>query len=173
MVREVVLVPHDPSWAGLYAQEAALWREVLREEVVDVAHIGSTTIPGIVAKPIIDMLITVRDVARVDDYDATLAAIGYRARGENGIPGRRYFVKGSEELHTHHAHAFAAGSPEVARHLAFRDYLRAHPAEAAAYARFKEALAARFPADPAAYTEAKGPYIREVVARALAWRREH
>jgi GrpB-like predicted nucleotidyltransferase (UPF0157 family) len=170
VVRRVILVPYDPAWPRLYEEEAALWRRLLGGLLVDVAHIGSTAVPGLLAKPTIDLLITVLDVPQLDGLNEALTAAGYLPRGEHGIPGRRYFVRGTPERHTHHAHAFAVGSPEVARHLAFRDYLRAHPADAAAYARLKERLARRFPADPAAYTDGKGAFIRRVEARALAWR---
>ncbi len=171
MVRQVFVVPYDPAWPFLYDEEARLWRATLGAEIVDVAHIGSTAVPGLAAKPIVDLLVTVQDVARIDAWNDALAAVGYRARGENGIPGRRYLIKGTDELHTHHAHVFSVGSPEAERHLVFRDYLRAHPDAAGEYARLKQALAAQYRDDPAAYTEAKSAFIRGLDVRAMAWRR--
>lgn len=171
MPRRIILAPPDPAWPEQFRAEAARLRTILGDEAVAIEHIGSTAIPGIPAKPTIDVLVAARDLAAIDALRPTLEAAGYAWRGENGIPGRRYLVCGTEEAHTHHVHILCAGNPEIARHLAFRDYLVAHPAEAQAYARLKEQLAARLADDPAAYTEAKSAFIREVDARAAAWRR--
>ncbi|NLD73909.1 MAG: GrpB family protein, partial [Chloroflexi bacterium] len=102
----------------------------------------------------------------------SLIAAGYWPRGENGIPGRRFYVKGTDEARTHHVHVFGADSPEVERHLAFRDFMIAHPAEAQAYARLKEDLAARFPEDAEGYVAGKDAFVQEREARASAWRRD-
>ncbi len=135
MTRQVRVVPYDPAWPAEARAEAARLKAVLGEEAVAVHHFGSTAVPGLAAKPIIDLLVEVRDIDGIDAFNTALAALGYEARGENGIPGRRYFVRGSPDVHTHHVHMFQAGGMEVTRHLAVRDYLRARPAEAEAYAR--------------------------------------
>lgn len=170
MVRRVEVVPHDPAWAQSFQAEAEVIRAILGSEVVAVHHIGSTAIPGISAKPIVDIMVEVRDIARVDAYADRFAAQGYRPMGENGIPGRRYFIKGPDEARTHHVHIFAAGNPEIERHLTFRDYMIAHPEDARAYSRLKEDLAARFPTDIDSYVAGKDAFVKEIDRRAAAWR---
>ncbi len=132
-------------------------------------HIGSTAVPGLQAKPIIDMLAEVRDIEKIDSLNSDMIAAGYTPKGEYGIPGRRYFFKGSEEKHSHHLHAFQSGNTEVTRHLLFRDYLRSHPEEARAYASLKESLVARFPNDIDVYMQGKDAFIKELDRRAVIW----
>jgi GrpB-like predicted nucleotidyltransferase (UPF0157 family) len=169
MVRHIRVVPHDPHWAALYQEEAARLAALLADEFVASYHIGSTAIPGISAKPIIDILVEVRDIGRVDALDSRFMAMGYLPKGENGLPGRRLFIKGSEEERSHHVHIYQAGNPAVRRHLAFRDYMIAHPAAAQAYSRLKEELARRFPQDAGGYVAGKDEFVREMERRALAW----
>ena len=167
--RRVFVVPFDPAWAERYRSEAEELARIIGENLIAIHHIGSTAIPGIVAKPIVDMLVVVRDIARVDALDAQMIARGYDPRGENGIPERRYYVKGFQGQRSHHLHVYAEGSPQVARHLAFRDYLIAHSEQARAYSDLKVALAARFPEDARMYSEGKAEFIRDVERRALEW----
>ncbi len=135
-------------------------------------HIGSTAIPGIVAKPVIDLLGVVPSVGVLDRREQQLVALGYEAMGEFGIPGRRYFRKKTPDGDpTHHLHVFATGSPEIDRHLDFRDYLRAFPAEAAAYAALKQDLATRAGSRDE-YSDGKTEFIRAIEQRAAAWREE-
>lgn len=143
---------------------------VLGDEVVAIHHIGSTAIPNTWAKPIIDILVEVHDIERIDEFNEEMLQRGYMPRGEFGIPGRRYFRKGSDEARTHHVHAFQTGHPEIERHLNFRDYLIAHPEEAQAYGRLKGILARQFPEAIGCYTEAKSGFIEEMDRRASAWR---
>src|ERR1700754_549093 len=142
----VEVVPHDPRWRDAFEAEARRVAEALGENVAAVHHIGSTSIPGIYAKPVVDMLVEVRDVAEVDGRSAAMESIGYEVMGEYGIPGRRYFRKDDRDgVRTHHIHAFEAGSAEVVRHLAFRDYMLAHPADAQRYSELKRRLAEEHP----------------------------
>jgi GrpB-like predicted nucleotidyltransferase (UPF0157 family) len=130
----VIVVPPDPSWPAAFEAAAAEVRAALGENLVQVHHIGSTAIPGIWAKPIIDQLAVVRDLAKLDEQSPRLVELGYEAMGEFGIPGRRYFRRDDAAgVRTHQIHAFAAGSEHVLRHLAFRDFMRGHPALAAEY----------------------------------------
>ncbi len=170
MVRKVEVVPYDASWPEAFRREAALVGQALGLEMVAIHHIGSTAIPGIGAKPIIDILVEVRDIERIDALNGEMARLGYEARGELGISGRRYFVKGGDETRTHHLHIFQAGNPEVERHLTFRDYVRSHPHEARAYGRLKEELARRYPEDIEHYVEGKDGFVKEMDRRARAWR---
>jgi GrpB-like predicted nucleotidyltransferase (UPF0157 family) len=96
--------------------------------------------------------------------------LGYQPKGEFGIPGRRFFIKGNDSARTHHVHVFQTGDPEVERHLGFRDYMIAHPQEAQAYHRLKEELAQKFPEDIESYIEGKDGFIKEMNRKAKAWR---
>jgi GrpB-like predicted nucleotidyltransferase (UPF0157 family) len=171
MSRRIEVVPHDPQWAEQFEQEVEELTLILGREIVAIHHIGSTAIPGIVAKPIIDVLVEVRDIERIDAFNGAMIARGYLPKGTFGIAGRRFFIKGDETHRTHHIHAFERGHPQVARHLAFRDYLRAHFGEAEAYGRLKEALARRFPHDIEGYMAGKHDFIREIERRAELWMR--
>lgn len=99
--------------------------QILKNEIIDIHHIGSTSVPGLSAKPIIDIMPVVKDINIVDKYNEEMQGIGYEPKGENGISGRRYFEKGGDNR-THHVHIYQVGSYEIKRHLAFRDYLREH-----------------------------------------------
>jgi GrpB-like predicted nucleotidyltransferase (UPF0157 family) len=168
-MRKVEVVPYDTNWPLMYAAEANLLSAIFGEELVRIHHIGSTSVPGLKAKPIIDMLAEVRDIKKIGSLNPTMIATGYTPMGEYGIPGRRYFFKSLEEKHSHHLHAFQIGNAEVARHLLFCDYLRSHPDEAHKYASLKESLAARFPTDIEAYMDGKDAFIKEVDSKAAAW----
>jgi GrpB-like predicted nucleotidyltransferase (UPF0157 family) len=132
MPRKVELLPHDPNWAGQYQEEANRLIAVLFLEIITIHHIGGTAIPDIFAKPIIDILIEVKEINRIDQYNDQMATLGYAARGEHGIPGRRYFSKDKEGTHTHHVHIYQIGNPEIDRHIKFRDHLSTHPDDAQA-----------------------------------------
>lgn len=175
MVRQVIVVPHNPDWSSQFERESRAMREALSDDnLMALHHIGSTAILGIHAKPIIDILAEVADIHRVDDQTPNLAVLGYEALGEYGIPGRRYFRKhDAVGIRTHHLHVFPAGSAEVRRHLAFRDYMIAHPAAAQAYSALKQRLAAAHPTDIEAYMDGKDEFIQATEQKALAWNRLH
>ncbi len=169
MPRPVALVPHDPAWAaraeGLIAALHAAGAGVFRA----VHHMGSTAIPGIPAKPVIDLLAEVEALDAVEGAQASLAALGWRWRGENGLVGRRYFTRDDPETGTRaaHLHVYASGDPAIAWHLAFRDRLRAEPATAGAYAQEKARCAALHPDDSATYTACKQAWTDSVAAEAV------
>ena len=168
----IVLAPHSATWAEAFEREASAIADALSGLSIELHHIGSTAIPGIVAKPVIDMLGIVPALEALDARADRLAALAYEALGEFGIAGRRYFRKDAPDgARTHQLHAFAAGAPEIQRHLDFRDYLRAFPAEAAAYAALKEGLAARCGSDMHAYSDGKTEFIRAVERHAAMWRK--
>jgi len=167
----IVLAPHSVAWAEAFEREASAIVESLSDLPIELHHIGSTAIPGIVAKPVIDMLGVVPSVEVLDTRAHPLAELGYEALGEYGIPGRRYFRKNAPDgVRTHQLHVFAVGSREIQRHLDFRDYLRAFPAEAGVYAVLKQDLAERCRSDMRAYSDGKTEFIRAVEERAAAWR---
>jgi len=159
----VLMESYDPDWTRQFAREAALILSVLGGTAVDVHHIGSTAIPNIYAKPVIDILLVVQDHAMLESKQAPMEALGYEARGEYGIPGRRFYRRdnaGGDR--THQVHAFETGSPQIARHLAFRDYLIVHPETAQAYSSLKRELAAKYPNDIEAYMDGKDAFIQEI-----------
>ena len=168
MVRRMTVVVYSTDWPMLYEQDAALLRAALGDMLVRCHHIGSTSVPGLAAKPIIDILLQVQSVEGLDKRNAAMLDLGYRPKGEFGIPGRRYYPKGGDER-THHVHAFAVGDPEVVKHLAFRDYLRAHPSTVAEYAAVKREAAAKHATDPEGYVAFKHEFVERMVAEAVHW----
>lgn len=173
MVRKVEVVTYIKVWPERFEEEARSLAEVFGKLLVSIHHFGSTSIPGTSAKPIIDILVIVNDIAAVDALNPRLEEMSYVVVGEYGIPGRRFFYKGSHDMRSHHLHVYQTGSPHILRHLAFRDYMRAHPGSARAYSRLKEQLARRFAEDMESYIAGKDHFVKEQERRALAWYREH
>jgi GrpB-like predicted nucleotidyltransferase (UPF0157 family) len=171
MSRNIEVVPHNPNWAAMFQAEADQLAPIFGSEALAIEHIGSSAIPGIKAKPIIDILIAVKDIERVDDFNEQMSALGYEPYGEFGIPGRRYFSTGHTDAdRPRHVHVFQSDNPEVARHIDFRDYMRAHPDNAQIYSRLKESLAQKFPNDRERYTDGKSDFIREMDRKAAEWK---
>jgi len=169
----IVLARYDPTWTGAFSREAEQLLRAYGDLLLEVHHIGSTAIPGLVAKPVIDMLAVAPSVEALDARGEVFTALGYQVMGEFGIPGRRYFRK--DDLagrRTHQVHAFAEGSDEIRRHLDFRDYLRAHPAIAEAYGTLKQRLASECNGDMRCYSDGKTAFIRDIDRRAAIWKRE-
>ena len=171
--RPVEVVAHNRTWSEQFRAEAAQLARLFEPEVIAIHHIGSTAIPGIKAKPIIDLLVEVNDIARIDDYNSAMTRLGYQPKGELGIRGRRYFSKDTAGMRSHQVHAFGHGDPEIERHILFVDFLIVHPDQAQAYSELKEKLVARYPTDPHAYNEAKTEFIQEIDEQAVAWRDNH
>ena len=169
MAREMRVVDYDPSWPDRFDEESSALRDALGEVLVRVHHIGSTSVPGLAAKPVIDVCLEVRELEALDACDDSMRSLGYVPRGEFGIPGRRYYPKGGEDR-THHVHAYASGDPLVAKHLALRDYLRAHPEAARAYAEIKREASAKHRTDPDGYLAHKDEFVRRTIELAMAWR---
>jgi GrpB-like predicted nucleotidyltransferase (UPF0157 family) len=169
-MREIIVVPYDSKWPEMYRSEANEIRAIFGRELISIHHIGSTSIPGMSAKPIIDIMPVVGDIDRVEAFNPGMIGLGYEVRGEYGIAGRRYFVKRDRTGRTHHVHTYAPDNPEVARHLDFRDYLITHPDGALVYARLKLALAEAHPHDIEAYMAGKDSFIKETIGQAQRWR---
>lgn len=167
----VLVKPHDPDWSVKYRTESCQVGNALGDNAVALHHIGSTAIPGIYAKPIVDMLVEVADLEEVDARQPAMEVLGYEAMGEFGIPGRRYLRKDDREgVRIFQIHAFRAGSAQVERHLAFRDFMRAHPEWAGRYSDLKRRLAEAHPDDVDAYMDGKEAFIEEADIRAAEWR---
>ena len=167
-MRKVEVRPYDEQWSSMFEEESRWLYEIFGAEIIEIHHIGSTSVSGLPAKPIIDMMPVVRDIHRVNDYNTAMIAGGYEPKGENGIAGRRYFQKGGD-YRTHHVHIYAWGNPEIKRHLAFRDYLRAHPDVAQEYGSLKERLSQRFLYDIESYIKGKELLASEIERKAIAW----
>jgi GrpB-like predicted nucleotidyltransferase (UPF0157 family) len=158
----VELVEHDPRWADLFEEERAQLAGVFDGKAVGIEHIGSTSVPDLCAKPIVDVLIGLRELELTDEQIAAMERLGYAYLGEHGLPGRLFFRK---DPRTHHVHVVEHGGEHWERQLVFRDTLRRDPEERQRYDEFKRRLAAEgHPRE--AYTELKTPFIREVEARA-------
>ena len=169
-MRRVFVVPYDPQWPAAFALSSSDVVAALGDNLLAIHHIGSTSIPGMHAKPVIDMLAIVSDLATLDRDAAQMQSLGFEPMGEFGIPGRRYFRRDNPAGdRAHQVHAFQHGSPQIERHLAFRDFLRAHPTPAHEYAELKQRLATAHPHDIEAYMAGKDAFIKETEAKALAW----
>ena len=171
---KVEVVPHEPNWRSAFETESKLIALALKDNVVAIHHIGSTAIPQIHAKPIIDILVEVKDITKIDVQSSALEALGYEAMGEFGISGRRFFRKGNEAgIRTHHLHGFEVGSPQIERHLAFRDYMIAHSEAAQEYSELKRKLAEKYPDNIQPYMDGKDGFIKEIDRKAAKWRASH
>lgn len=169
--QRVVVSAYDTRWPAEFEAEARRLNATLGEVAVAIDHIGSTAVPDLVAKPIIDILLAVTGLQQLDDATPGMCELGYAAMGEFGIVGRRFFRKLDDDGQpSHHVHAFAVGTLGYERHLAFRDYLRAHPGVANRYGELKRHLAAQHPGDPSAYTDGKSALVKAIEADALNWR---
>ncbi len=169
MVRKIIVVPHDPIWPIRFRQEADWLSSIFGRELVAIHHFGSTSIPDIYAKPIIDILVEVRDIDRIDAANERMVQLGYIPKGDFGIPGRRFFIKGDEDHRSHHIHFYLAGHPEVKRHLDFRDYILAHPESAEAYSQLKIELARQFSEDINGYNAGKDKFVKDIDRIAKLW----
>jgi GrpB-like predicted nucleotidyltransferase (UPF0157 family) len=166
----VVIVDYDPQWPRMYEEERARIRGAIGHLVVAIEHIGSTAVPGLGAKPIIDVMVAVRHLDDARECIEPLTDLGYEyvPEYEEFIPDRRYFRTGPTDACSHHLHMVAQGNGFWETHILFRDCLRTCPEEARRYDRLKRDLAARFGADREGYTDAKTAYIESVVAKARA-----
>ena len=167
-MRKVEVVPYNLNWTGLFQDECNKIKYLFGSEIIEIHHIGSTSIPNLHAKPVIDIIAEVKNIQNIDQYNQKMAQIGYEAMGENGIANRRFFMKGGNNR-THHIHVFETGNVEIIRHLAFRDYMLAHPDEARRYGLLKKELAEKYPFDIESYINGKNDYIKEIDQKAKKW----
>jgi GrpB-like predicted nucleotidyltransferase (UPF0157 family) len=163
----IVLAAADPSWPLLFAEE----RERLRSALADTAvieHIGSTSVPCLIAKPVLDILIGLDEFSSADELVPKIVALGYRyfPEYESEMPYRRFFTRDLDTVRTHHIHMVQRGGDFWDRHLLFRDYLRENPSAAREYARLKIDLATRDWKDGNEYASAKTGFIRAAEVRA-------
>jgi putative glutamine amidotransferase len=157
----------DPAWPGLFETEATRIREALGSRAARIDHIGSTAVPGLAAKPVIDIQVSVDSLEPRDDYVPALIGLGYRHAGDPFHPDHEYFSRDLETGRGYQIHVCRTGSDWERRHLAFRDHLRSHPEVAAEYERLKRRLADDHPRDILSYVDGKTPFIAVIEREAL------
>lgn len=172
LIEPILVVPYDPLWPTQFAEERMRLQAAIGQHVTAIEHIGSTAVVGLAAKPVLDMLVGLR---ALDDAPATYDALRvlryvYVPEFEDTLPERRYFRKATGSTRTHQIHMVEQGSPFWVRHLAFREYLRAHAEARDAYAALKYRLAAQYRNDRDAYTDAKTDFITGIERLARAER---
>ncbi len=173
MIRKIEVVPHDSNWRNLFEIESKQIAIALGKNAIVIHHVGSTSIEKIYAKPIIDILVEVSSIDFVDRINLHMEKLGYQCMGEFGIKDRRFFLKDNAAgIRTHHIHIFEVGSPQVQRHLAFRDYLNTHLEDAHSYSILKQTLASKHQHNIEGYMDGKHGFIQEIDRKAAAWRRQ-
>lgn len=172
MGREIEVVDYDREWSTQFENEAGHLSNVFGTQLVDIHHIGSTAIPGIKAKPVIDILVVIKNIETIETFNEPMVQLGYRPRGEcldnpiPGTPGRFYFCKDTDGVRTHQVHVCQEGHFDIEDKLAFRDYMRTHPHEAQEYSRLKESLAVDNRSDSVGYNRGKDRFIKGIVSKA-------
>ncbi|MVM41798.1 GrpB family protein [Spirosoma sp. HMF3257] len=166
----VIISTYNPDWPELAQQELDRLGQLLGSNLVAGEHIGSTALPGLAAKPVLDLMPVVHSLEALDRHRSAIEALGYEWYGEHGLPQRRFCARtDANGNRLSNVHFFASTSPDIRRHLAFRDYLRAHPAIADAYQVEKRRAADLHPLDSLAYNLEKADWVREHEADALNW----
>jgi GrpB-like predicted nucleotidyltransferase (UPF0157 family) len=163
------IVDYDSEWPMAASEELGRIREAVGATAVRLEHIGSTSVPGLAAKPILDLLLAVGSIEPPAIYVGPLEDLGYLFAPDPATPDFHFFGKPPQRPRSHHVHVCEAGGEHEFRHLAVRDFLRAHSDEVARYAALKRATAARHPQDRLIYIEAKQEYMTDLEARAVSW----
>ena len=168
---KVELLDHDPAWRDNAADEAQKLMAAIGPSLLTVHHVGSTSIPGIRAKPILDLIPVAKRLSDLDACRAEFEALGYEWWGSYGLPGRRYCTRSEAVTGTRlsQLHCYEEGSSEIIRHLAFRDYLREHLDIAVEYDGEKARCRSRHPDNSYDYGDCKEAWIRKTEASAMAW----
>jgi len=159
----IELVAYNPQWKLDFDTEKKWWQSILSSNLVACHHIGSTAIEGILAKPVIDILIEVHSLVLLDKLNFTIENYGYEVKGEYGITGRRYFQKFENGKRKFHVHCYVVGDKEVQRHIKFRNKLNSQPNLALEYNSLKIKLAEQYKNDRIAYTKGKSEFINRII----------
>ncbi len=160
-IKLVELTKYNPEWANIFTVAANEIRLILKENCIQIHHIGSTAIPNIYAKPIVDVLPVVKDISLVDSLNHEFEKLGYVCMGEYGISGRRFYWK-SKTKRTLNIHLFEVGAPELKRNLLFKDFILKHDDYAQAYSLVKQSLAEVFPRDIENYVNGKSSFVQMI-----------
>lgn len=159
-LKKVEVVPYDESWPKLFQEESTKLKEALEPVILQVHHVGSTAIPDISAKPIIDIVLVVSNIVKLKEYREALENLGYEVHGEFGMPCRCFCTKG--EPRTFQLHIFENDNAEIDRHLRFVEYMKSHPEKAKAYSELKQQLAEEYSDDIVRYCEGKSQFILDI-----------
>jgi GrpB-like predicted nucleotidyltransferase (UPF0157 family) len=160
---------YSPDWPLEFEREASRLRSYLHDVIVTIHHIGSTSVPGLAGKPVIDLMPVVTSIQRVDELTPLMEKEGYRAWGEYGLPGRRFFTRDRNNFRTHNIHIYPEGHLDIIRHLAFCAYLRHHGAERRDYEAVKRAAYIHHPANIQGYMDEKDGFIKRIETIAIDW----
>ena len=165
VAKRILVLPYDEQWKQDFLKIKAEIAGALGQLAIEIEHVGGTSVQGLSAKPIIDIDVVIKDYTVLEDVVSALGEIGYQHEGNLGIAGREAFkYDGKEHLKKHHLYVCPEDSPELRRHLAFRDFLRAHPEAVREYSRIKEEGAKQYPDDIEGYIEHKSPFIERIYA---------
>jgi GrpB-like predicted nucleotidyltransferase (UPF0157 family) len=164
--RDIFIVPYDATWPRLFEEEVPRVGRALGTPAVAIEHIGSTAVPGLAAKPIVDILVGFRELSLTDERVAAMQHAGYEFRGEAGVPGRLHFHRLSAGRHLFNVHIVEHGATHWRNNLLFRDYLRNHPEQARRYAALKRREAKKHPRDIWAYADGKRRFIEALIEKA-------
>lgn len=157
MTKTIIISPYNPIWPTMYNEEANKIKENLGDNCLAIHHVGSTSVSGLAAKPIIDILPVVQDLSEVDKANQKMEELGYEVKGEYGFLLRRYFVKNQFNVHV-----FDQSNTEIKRFLNFRNWLREHPGDRMAYENLKRQLAKEFKSDTQGYAFAKSNFVSNI-----------
>ncbi len=166
-MRDVKVAPYQADWKEKFETEKYDLSKILPD--ANIHHIGSTSVTGLAAKPIIDIMVEVPILTSIDIQTDEFGQLEYVGKGENGIPNRRFFYKGEGNNRAVHLHIFPYGIDHVIRHLAFRDYLREHDGETQQYSELKSRLAKKYPHDMESYIQGKDQFVKNMEQKALNW----
>ncbi|EDP69093.1 hypothetical protein CAT7_06216 [Carnobacterium sp. AT7] len=166
---KIKVVEYREEWSKLFQVESKKIQDIFGKELIAIHHIGSTSVPHLNAKPIIDIMPIVKKIEHVDSFNIQMSKIGYEPLGEYGIEGRRFFRKGGDQR-THHIHVFQnTNKNDMERHLAVRDYLRTHYEARRDYGNLKRELAIKFPNNINSYSDGKDEFVKNLERKALLW----
>ncbi|WP_339176348.1 GrpB family protein [Solibacillus sp. FSL R5-0691] len=168
-MRKTTILPWTEAWVKQFEKEEKILKNTFGDELLGIEHIGSTSLSTIgYAKPVIDILLVVKEIGKIDLYNETMTELGYEPRGENGIAGRRYFPKGKNNR-THHVHIYQEGHENIDIHLDFKKYLSHFPEVAKSYGELKIKLARQFPNETHQYQKHKQDFVDGLVEQAINW----
>ncbi|HZR30053.1 MAG TPA: GrpB family protein [Terriglobales bacterium] len=167
MANPIIVLDYDPNWPGVFQSLRKRIAHALGDIAAAIEHVGSTAVPDLAAKPIIDIDVLLASETMLSAAIERLATLGYIHQGDLGIPEREAFSAPANDT-PHHLYVCLPCSAEFHRHVAFRDYLRAHPEDAKIYGDLKRALAERYRDNRSAYNDAKTGFVAELTSRAIA-----
>ncbi|HEY2422000.1 MAG TPA: GrpB family protein [Neobacillus sp.] len=166
MEKSVVIEEYTSDWVLRFQEEQRILKGIFCDKAIAIEHIGSTSIEGLGAKPIVDIMVGVSHLNEVDEFIEPLKKVGYEYVFHKEFPNRRFFRKGQWRAGTHHLHIYQYESEEWKNHILFRNYLRTHPDQLKQYQQLKKDLAEKYHFERAAYTKAKEPFILTVIKKA-------